>query len=214
MRQIYPDLWQTAEERRFGTLTTHAYLLERTEGNVLFYTSSRRDELKQVVERGPVLFQYLSHCHEVDDSLVVSRETLGAKLCCDALVEPYFSPSAGADVYFSAPRERERHSGNVEVIHTPGHTNNNVCYRDESPHGRTYLFVGDTLYQDQGAWKTLIVPSDGGSADALRKTLLLLRAVEADVVISSASFGETQIVEVTQAEWYAIIDPLSERLPR
>ena len=37
MKQLYPDLWQTAEQTQFSILTVHAYLLERPGGNALFY---------------------------------------------------------------------------------------------------------------------------------------------------------------------------------
>ena len=37
MKQLYPDLWQTAEQTELSTLTVHAYLLERPGGNALFY---------------------------------------------------------------------------------------------------------------------------------------------------------------------------------
>ena len=32
MKRLYPDLWRTAEEKQFGVLTVHAYLLERPGG--------------------------------------------------------------------------------------------------------------------------------------------------------------------------------------
>ena len=37
MRRLYPDLWQTAQQKQFSTLNVHGYLLERPEGNALFY---------------------------------------------------------------------------------------------------------------------------------------------------------------------------------
>lgn len=40
MKQIYPDLWQTSLEHPFGPqMSTHAYLLTRGTGSVLFYSS-------------------------------------------------------------------------------------------------------------------------------------------------------------------------------
>ena len=62
-------------------------------------------------------------------------------MCCHARVELSLAEATGADVYFSTP-PHEVHAGDIEVIHTPGHTDNNVCYRYASPHGRTYLFTG------------------------------------------------------------------------
>jgi hypothetical protein len=36
MRQVQPDLWETEVESPFPGLTTHAYLYQRVQGNVLF----------------------------------------------------------------------------------------------------------------------------------------------------------------------------------
>ena len=205
MKQIYPDLWQTNLEMRFGTLISHAYLLERPEGNALFYTIDNQEELTEIAKAGGAVYQYLSHCHEVDASQAALRKALNCKLCCHALVAPYFGDSFAADIYFSNP-DRETHSGNIEVIHTPGHTNNNVCYSYRSPTGKTYLFTGDVIYLDHGEWKTLIAESDGGNREEMVASLNLLRTLDVDVVICSVALGAMEVVEVTNPEWHTFID--------
>lgn len=208
MKRLYPDLWQTAGQKQFGVLTVHAYLLVRPAGNVLFYNPRSAADFDEIAGLGGVAHHCLSHCHEVDESLAEVAGRFGSKLCCHVLVEPYFLEAVSADVLFdSPPRE---YLGGVEVIHTPGHTNNSVCYRYRSPGGKTYLFTGDAIYLDQGEWKTIVVADDGGDAAELARSLRALRELEVDVVICSVSIDEMRIVEVTPDAWRSIIDGLVE----
>lgn len=206
MRRLYPDLWQTAQQKQFSSLTVHGYLLDRSVGNALFYNPRSTGDFQEIGGVDGIRHHYLSHCHEVNRSLVDVAQRFGSELCCHALVEPYLSGTMPADVYFSSP-DIEMHSG-VEVIHTPGHTDNSVCYRYRSPHGKTYLFVGDTLYLDHGEWTTLVVAQDGGNYRDLAGSLALLRTLDVDVIVCSVSVGEMKIVEVTRPEWHRIIDEL------
>ena len=211
MRRLYPDLWQTAQQKQFSTLTVHAYLLDRPVGNALFYNPRSSGDFAAVADLGGITHHYLSHCHEVGDGLPGVAERFDSKLCCHAGVERYLANTMPADVYFDSP-DREPHAGGVEVIHTPGHTDNSVCYRYRSPHGRTYLFPGDTLYLDHGEWATLVVSQDGGNRRDLARSLALLRTLDVDVIICSVSIGDMKIVEVTRPEWWRIIDDLMRRL--
>ncbi len=208
MKRLYPDLWQTAEQKQFGVLTVHAYLLERPGGNVLFYNPKSKEDFDAIGDRGGIAYHCLSHCHEVDDSLADVAGRFGFKLCCHTLVEPYLPKTVSADVLFDSP-PREYLAGDLEVIHTPGHTDNSVCYRYHSPHGKTYLFTGDVIYLDDGEWKTIVVADDGGDEAELARSLATLRELEVDVVICSVSVGEMRIVEVTPDEWRNIIDGLA-----
>lgn len=205
MKKIYPDLWQTEKEMRFGTLATHAYLLQREGGNVLFYTTNNRSELDLITEIGGITFHCVSHCHEVDTSQAMIKEAFNTKLCSHALVEPYFKGSVSVEIKFNSLKS-EVLSGDIDVIHTPGHTNNSVCYLYHSPHGKNYIFVGDVIYMDKGAWKTLIVSGDGGDKYEMIESLKLLRTIDVDVVICSVAIGTMEIVEVNKAKWGAIID--------
>ena len=207
MKRLYPDLWRTAEEKQFGVLTVHAYLLERPGGNVLFYNPRSSGDFEEISKRGGIAHHCLSHCHEVDESLAEVACRFDSKLCCHALVAPYLPKAVSADVLFDSP-PREFLGGDIEVIHTPGHTNNSVCYRYRSPHGKTYLFTGDAIYLDDGEWKTIVVADDGGDEAELASSLLSLRDLQVDVVICSVSIGEMRIVEVTPDKWRRVIDGL------
>lgn len=207
MKRLYPDLWRTAEEKQFGVLTVHAYLLERPGGNVLFYNPRSSGDFEEIGAQGGIAHHCLSHCHEVDESLAEVAGRFDSKLCCHALVEPYLPEAVSAGVLFDSP-PREFLGGDIEVIHTPGHTNNSVCYRYRSPHGKTYLFTGDAIYLDNGEWKTIVVADDGGDEAELARSLASLKDLQVDVVICSVSVGEMRIVEVTPDAWRSIIDGL------
>lgn len=207
MQQLYPDLWKTAEQKQFSTLTVHAYLLKRADGNVLFYNPRSTADCPRMADLGGVAYHCLSHCHEVGPQLGSIAERFESELCCHARVESYLSVATRADVCFRTP-PREVHAGDIEVIHTPGHTDNNVCYRYASPHGRAYLFTGDTLYLHEGQWRTLVVGSDGGNHRDLARSLERLRGLAVDVIVCSVAVGPMQIIEVTPGEWRRLIDGL------
>ncbi|HMA14060.1 MAG: MBL fold metallo-hydrolase [Bacteroidota bacterium] len=203
MREIFPDLWQTEPEHPFAGLTTHAYLLLRDDGNVLFYNSSHRDDHARMADLGGVARQYLSHQDEVGPSLVRIRERFGSQLCChrdEAAAAREISP---VDVTYNS---RETHLGTIEVIPTPGHTRGSTCFLVASPRGRTYLFTGDTIYVGRdGRWHNGYL--EGMSDKATLKTSLeLLRGLEPDVVLSSASVGDVPYREVTPQSWRAGVD--------
>lgn len=98
------------------------------------------------------------------------------------------------------------------MIHTPGHTHASVCYRYRSPHGKTYLFTGGTLYLDAAAGYTVVVSQDGGNHRGLAGSLALLRGLDVGVIACSLSLGETRTVEVNGPEWHGIIDDLMRPL--
>jgi hydroxyacylglutathione hydrolase len=69
MKEIFAGVWQTTLENPFPGLNTHAYLIRRDEGNVLFYNTSNEDDLKKILELGGIETQFISHRHESGRSL-------------------------------------------------------------------------------------------------------------------------------------------------
>ena len=98
MRQIQPDLWETVVDSPFPGLTTHAYLLTREDGNVLFYNTSELQELDQMVALGGVRYQYLSHLDELGDSINVIQARFGTLLGGHAREQAEFARVRPADV--------------------------------------------------------------------------------------------------------------------
>ena len=202
MKQLHEDLWQSAKYSS-GILNTHAYFLRRPEGNVLFYNTGFDDDLQTIAELGGIEFQLLTHRDESGPSLQVIKARFGAKLGCSALEVPMIGQDAQVDLIFEPTVTQ---LGDIKIIHTPGHTDGSVCYFYKSPHGKSYLFTGDTFFQWNGEWSVFVMPSAGGSETALAESLQKLRDLEPDVVMSSGFVGEVAMVEPTRDEWIVAID--------
>ena len=147
-----------------GILTTHAYFLERREGNVLVYNIGDDRDLETIAELGGIRYQLLSHRNESGPSLDCIRNRFGSKLGCSAREAPFVGQDAPVDVIFE---EGDRSLEDIEIIHTPGHTDGSICFFYRSPTGKSYLFTGDTVFQWNGRWATLVLRNAGGSNEAL-----------------------------------------------
>lgn len=203
MKQIYPDLWQTGPEHPFPNLTTHSYFLVRGAGNVLFYSSGNSDDHQHMQELGGIIRQYLSHRDEAGPPLVRIKQMFDSTLCCHRLEEKAVGKVCPVDFTFQT---REIHLGDIEIIPTPGHTDGSTCFFFKSPHGKTYLFTGDTIYPSHNSWETFVMPEAGGSTSDLKDSLKLLRSLEPNVVISSASIGDLPYKEMSPGEWQEVVD--------
>lgn len=184
-------------------MTTHAYLLVRDAGNILLYSSGLPEEHQHIRELGGITHQHLSHRDEAGPALADIKRLFGSKLCCHRLEEEAVRKVTPVDCKFD---EREVRLSNIEVIPTPGHTNGSVCFLVRSAHVKTYLFTGDTIYLNNGAWDTLVWEHAGGSKSDLMNSLMLLRDLEPDVVLSSASVGPVSFKELSAEEWQSDID--------
>jgi glyoxylase-like metal-dependent hydrolase (beta-lactamase superfamily II) len=201
MRQIYPDLWQTTPEHPFGEhMSTHAYLLLRDEGNVLFYNSAIVADYDNIAALGGIRRQYLSHKDEVGPSLVEIRERFGALLCCHKLDAGALHGICPVDVVLE---RRETHLGGLEIIPTPGHTPGSTCFLFASRYGKRYLFVGDTIFPVRGEWGTYV---SRPQRRRLIESLKLLRTLEVDVVFSSGSVGPRSFEQVSPTQWRRTIE--------
>ena len=208
MKQLQEDLWQSTIHS-MGTLNTHAYFLRRPEGNVLFYNTGNDGDLDQIAGLGGIRFQLLSHRDEAGPSLNRIKDRFGSKLCCSVLEAAIIGEDAQVDVTFQV---EDRHLGDIDIIHTPGHTAGSICFFYTSPYGKSYLFTGDTIFQSGGKWATLAFPQAGGSKASLADSLLRLRDLNPDVVMSSAFVGDVSYVEVIGDEWAQAIDDNISRL--
>ena len=208
MKQLQEDLWQSTIHS-MGTLNTHAYFLRRPEGNVLFYNTGNEDDLDQIAELGGIRFQLLSHRDESGPSLSRIRDRFGSKLCCSALEAATIGNDALVDVTFQADDHR---LGDIDIIHTPGHTAGSICFFYKSPYGKAYLFTGDTIFQSNGKWATLAFSQAGGSKVSLADSLLRLRDLNPDIVMCSAFVGDVSVVEVIGDEWAQAINANVSRL--
>lgn len=221
MKQLYPDLWQTQPERPVPSepeATAHAYLLVRDGGGILFYSNGREaidqadDEadLRQIEELGGITHQLLAHWHEASSSLPRIKQRFDAALGVherDAAAVRKAS-GIGPDLPLQA---RETLLGDIEVIPTPGHTAGSTCFRYRSPHGRTYLFTGDTIVPNRDSWMAAAFEDDAGQP-RLRKSLELLREVDPDVILAAGALGSDTCREVSPASWRSALDAATASL--
>ena len=208
MKQLQEDLWQSTLHSS-GILNTHAYFLRRPEGNALFYNTGDDADLDEIEELGGLRFQLLSHRDEAAPSLRRISERFGSQLCCSALEAPTIRGAAPPDVLFGPG---ERRLDDIEIIHTPGHTEGSLSFFYKSPHGRAYLFTGDTIFLWDGKWATLVLSDAGGSDAALADSLLRLRDLDPDLVMSSGFVGDVALAKVSGGEWPRVIDDKVSRL--
>jgi len=99
-------------------------------------------------------------------------------------------------------------------LHTPGHTDGSLCFFYRSPHGKSYLFSGDTIFHWNGRWATLVLSKASGSKATLADSLLRLRELNPDLVMSSGFVGDVAMAAVTRDEWAEAIDSTVRRLKR
>ena len=213
MKQLAPDLWQTSAHELAENVYTHAYLLTRPSGNVLIYGigEAQQHDLDAIDALGGIALQVLSHRDEASPALDQVRQRFGSRLAYHEADAHAIEAQAEADLFVTADCDEPLLDG-IEVFATPGHTPGSVSLRYESPHGSTYLFTGDTIFPSQGGWATAVYPQIESDAEALVDSLNLLRGIDADVVLSSASVGDTSVAEMTPEQWHGIIDHRVGRL--
>jgi glyoxylase-like metal-dependent hydrolase (beta-lactamase superfamily II) len=200
MRQLCPDLWQTAAEHPFGPdVSTHAYLWRGPAGNVLFYNTGLPDALDAIAGLGGVACQYLSHRHEVAPSLAAVRARFAARLCCHALEAPAAQAVTPVHETFDAPH---RPLPGLEVIPTPGHTAGSTCFRVQGAAGG-YLFTGDSLFPDGDGWATYVSTDQRAT---LAASLERLRAPAPALVLASAARHPLGYRAVDATQWQRILD--------
>ena len=211
MRQIYPDLWQTTPEHPlpgFPNSVCHAYLLVRKSGNVLFYSTGReaigkvddRADHDRMEELGGVGHMLLCHWHEASRSVRTIKERFAASILSHARDAPPIEKESGVapDLTFW---DRQMLLGDIEAIPTPGHTVGSACYQYRSPHGKNYLFTGDTIWPARGSW-TSVTFEDDAKQSSHRASLDLLATLEPDVVLSAIAPGDT-FQEIAPSKWPA-----------
>ncbi len=212
MKQILPDLWETETQCPFPGLKTHAYLLTREDGNVLFYNTGHSHEIARMGELGGVARQYLSHEDELGETLNEIADRYDSILLGHRAEVEAFAKVRTPDRFIT---HRETHLGNIEVIPTPGHSPGSTCFQVYSPTGKTYLFTGDTLYLNQSnRWTAGFIK--GVHEDPVRpllaESLRTLRALSPDVVFGSAFVGDSGFETVATGTWSEKVDDAINRL--
>ncbi len=208
MKQIYQDLWQAEKGDHFGMLL-RTYLLTTEKGNALIYYTNSRSETEHIKKLGGAKKQFLSHHHEFMPAMFGNLKDFNAQLNVHETALPFLSQKVEN---IKVLKGNSSDIANIQIFHTPGHTNNNISLYYHSPYGKHYLFIGDTIFLDKGSFNYLIMHNEGGSKVELKESLSKLRELKVDVVLPSVGVGHHDAVEVTQGEWYDIVDNMVKRL--
>ncbi len=208
MKKIYPDLWQAEEGNHFG-MRLRTYLLATEKGNTLMYYTNSSAEIEDIKKLGGVNRQYISHHHEFTPAMFENLKVFKPVLGVHENAIPYLNNQGNNVITFNDYIVDE---SNIHIIHTPGHTTNNICMYYQSPFGKSYLFAGDTIYLDKGKFNYLIMPHEGGNKSDLKESLLKLRKLKVDVIMPSVGVGNHDAVVVTEEQWHGIIDDLLQRI--
>ena len=212
MKQIQPDLWQTETESPFPGLTTHAYLLRRETGNVLFYNTGLEPDIEAMAALGGVAWQLLSHRDELGGSLEVIRARYGARLGGHIAEREQFARYLVPDLFFA---RREKVLDGIEVIPVPGHSPGSVCFLVESVVGLRYLFTGDTLFLGKSSrWQAGFIPGHNSEEDRrqIAESLQQLVDLKPDLVIGSAFGSDPGWQRVSAAEWPGLVADARQKL--
>jgi len=200
MQRVLTDLWQTRTDSPFPGLTTHAFLW--TGRNALFYSTATDADFSELDELGGVADQYLSHRDEAGPMLAKIADHFDSALHAPVTELLEIGQHAHVDVPVGS---RHVDVNGVEVIPTPGHSPGSTCYLVDGAEGK-YLFTGDTMvFGDSGAWWAGYIQGIS-DADALAESLLLLRTLEPDVVISSAYQGDSAVHRIAAGRWVDHVD--------
>ena len=215
MEQLEPDLWQTSPRAVGDGVSTRAYLLTKASGNLLIYNlgEDQEEDLDAIEKLGGVSVQVLSHRDEASPALGKVRNRFASRLAYHEADAAAIREQGEADLSI-APGCDDPALSEVEVLHTPGHTPGSVTLRYESPHGKTYLFTGDTIVPVSGGWATAVYPELESDASALVESLGRLREQSADLLVSSAFVGESGVVTLSADAWCEAIDGRIESLRR
>jgi glyoxylase-like metal-dependent hydrolase (beta-lactamase superfamily II) len=181
-----------------------AFLLRRSRGNVLIYTSRGLDAAA-LREIGGASRRYLNHHHEA----LFGTDDVDAPLFVHERDRAAVEPKLHVRGTFS---RRHMLDEDFEVIPTPGHTPGATAFLWDSGEHR-FLFTGDTIYLADGEWVAAVLESS--DRDAYIASLELLRGLDFDVLVPwAASAGRPYHAVTSNADARRRIDAIVERLRR
>jgi glyoxylase-like metal-dependent hydrolase (beta-lactamase superfamily II) len=186
------------------SLHIRAFVLQRSEGNVLMYSAPTLgvDDFGSI---GGIARAYLNHRHE-------------AAFGDDLPGLPLFVHRADRDAVAARRTVRgafsRRHTlgDDLEVIPTPGHTPGATTYLWANGEHR-FLFTGDTIYLRDGEWVAAVL--DSSDRAAYLDSLELIRDLDYDVLVPwAATAGEPYYAVTSHREARSRVDAILERVRR
>jgi glyoxylase-like metal-dependent hydrolase (beta-lactamase superfamily II) len=177
------------------TLQIRAFLLERTAGNLLVYSTT--------TAAGHVWRQYLNHGHEAG----FPADAVNAPIFVHAADRAAAEESLPIRAAFS---RRHMLDDDFEVIPTPGHTPGATAYLWNSGEHRI-LFTGDTILLRDGDWRAAVLPSS--DRPRYLESLALLRELDFDVLAPWPAAGPYYAM-TDRADARHRIDAIIDRVSR
>jgi glyoxylase-like metal-dependent hydrolase (beta-lactamase superfamily II) len=177
---VLNGLWATAPQPLpfAPEIAIRAYLLERSQGNVLLYSVDGLDEdAPGIRARGGIERRYLNHGHE-------------AMFAAGHISVPLFvhaaDRAATAEHLHVRGTFSRRHllDDDLEVIPTPGHTPGATAYLWDDGR-RRMLFTGDTIMLRDGEWVGAVL--DSSDRAAFLDSLDVLAGLDFDVLVPWAA---------------------------
>jgi glyoxylase-like metal-dependent hydrolase (beta-lactamase superfamily II) len=213
MDTVIPDLYASAPEPLSFAPTTHirAFLLRRSQGNVLIYSAPTvADDAPAIEQLGGIARHYLNHWHEAafggGDRIA---GTFGAPLFCH---ENDREPTAEKTDVAGTFAVRHMAGDDFEVIPIPGHTPGATAYLWESG-GHRCLFTGDSVYLRDSEWVAAVL--DSSDRDAYLESLELIRDLDFDMLVPwAATAGRPFHAVADKADARRRIDRILDRVRR
>jgi hypothetical protein len=179
------------------SLHIRAFVLERSQGEVLVYSTSTLGEMEGVSR------WYLNHGHEA----MFLPNSVAAPLFVHEADRRSVERKAHVRATFS---RRHLLDDDFEVIPTPGHTPGATAYLWDSGEHR-FLFTGDTIFLRDGEWVAAVL--DSSDRGAYLDSLELLRELDFDVLVPwAASAGQPYHAVPSKAQARRRIDAIAARV--
>ncbi len=216
LRLVSPGLWATPDEPLGGPANTCGFLIQRQEGNVFVYSSSRiTDYYEHLDELGGVAMVLLNHEDEATPhvstladhyAVPVRTHTLEVDACQAKGVreiDPFHGDTAfGPDLH---------------AIHAPGHTPGTTAFlwHNQSDDQR-YLFTGDTFsnFTIDNFPAVLRFHEYGDNEADARRTLPRLRETDSDILVPGLARGTIHAYRWTTDQRHRLIDHILAQLPQ
>jgi glyoxylase-like metal-dependent hydrolase (beta-lactamase superfamily II) len=179
------------------SLHIRAFVLERSEGDLLVYSTATLDDVEGVSR------WYLNHGHEA----MFLSGSVTAPLFVHEAERLSVERTAHVRATFS---RRHLLDDDFEVIPTPGHTPGATAYLWDSGEHR-FLFTGDTILLRDGEWVGAVL--DSSDRAAYLESLELLRELDFDVLVPwAASAGQPFHAVTSRAQARRRIDAMAARV--
>jgi glyoxylase-like metal-dependent hydrolase (beta-lactamase superfamily II) len=213
MQTVIPGLYASppAELSFAPSIRVRAFLLRRTQGNLLIYSAATlADDARAIEGLGGIARHYLNHWHEAafggGDRVAATFE---APLYCHESERQSVSETTKVAGTFAL---RHMEGDDFEAIPIPGHTSGATAYLWDSGQQRC-LFTGDSLYLREGEWVAAVL--DSSDRAAYIESLDLIKQLDFDVLVPwAASAGQPCHAITDKTDAGRRIDAVLERVRR